>query len=293
MSAFSALPRCALKILAAIILVFGALPAFALESAPVLLDSPLLPSSYGQVIYQKNPSANNQIYIIGQAHRSSVDGKNGEKTVRAQMEIYRIGEWLIRQRKVELLLPEGFFQSGEARTAHKPQSFFTDEAAFLDNQSLRTQLQDTRKFVSADILLSRQFRVTLAQVEDENLYHTVVRLVRELAEQRGELNEGLFKQLDDFQKKRSVAMLKNIPAAVESAYQNGGTENKHAIFTIGMAHLSEIIDFLREERIGTTEGKDDLLHGEYGVTVILPRSLAEDEAALRLTRLSHLKFQSL
>ncbi|MDO9081422.1 MAG: hypothetical protein Q7U44_11530, partial [Desulfuromonadales bacterium] len=68
-----------------------------------------LPRELGTIVYQKNPDHPQQVFIIGNSHRSSTSGKNGSQTVPAQVETYRIAEWLILQHQVELLLPEGFF----------------------------------------------------------------------------------------------------------------------------------------------------------------------------------------
>ena len=60
-----------------------------------LLPIPI-PDEYGTVVFQERPDLPNQIYIVGQCHRSGVTGANHELTIQAQAEIFRIGEWLIR-----------------------------------------------------------------------------------------------------------------------------------------------------------------------------------------------------
>ncbi|MFO7577587.1 MAG: hypothetical protein R6W66_07675 [Pelovirga sp.] len=268
-------------------------PVFCLNSAPHSAIDEGLPNAYGRVVFQKNQDATNQIFIIGQAHRSGVDGKNGQQTVQAQMEIYRIGEWLIRQKKVELLLPEGFFQKGivQKHAQGRPDAHPAPDT--LDSARLRSLLQDTSRFVSADTLLSAQYPVRLGQVEDEALYQRVSRLMRQLGHQNEDLNRAFFEELNDYQRKRTAMMLRNIPLAIESVFQKGEIENKHAIFTIGMAHIADILEFFHANT-GEIAGNDnllsasalDLLEQGYGVTVILPKSLAEDDKVLRLTRLA-------
>lgn len=287
-------PECILlKVLLALsFLVASCSPAFCLGSAPQSAIDQELPNEYGRVIYQKNQDATNQIFIIGQSHRSGVNGKNGQHTVQAQMEIYRIGEWLIRQKKVELLLPEGFFQKGvvQNNTQGRPDANYAP--ATLDSESLRNRLQDTRRFVSADTLLSAQYHIRLGQVEDEELYQTVSHLMRKLENRNKDLNRSLFEELNNYQRKRTAIMLRNIPFAVESVFQRGDIENKHAIFTIGIAHIADILEFFHSKTGKITENDDllssstyDLLKEGYGITVILPKSLAEDGKVLRLARL--------
>ena len=285
-----------LKVLLALsLLVAGVSLAFSLDSAPHSAIDQGLPYEYGRVVYQKNQDATNQIFIIGQSHRSGVNGKNGQDTVQAQMEIYRIGEWLIRQKKVELLLPEGFFQKGIVQNDAQGRPSANDAPDTLDSEHLKSLLEDTRRFVSADTLLSAHYPIRLGQVEDEELYQTVSYLVRKLGHQNEVVNRAFIEELNDFQRKRTAMMLQNIPFAVENEFQRGDIENKHAIFTIGMAHIADIIDFLHEQT-GEIAANDDLLSSPafdwleegYGVTVILPKSLAEDGNALRLSRLEQL-----
>lgn len=287
-------PACILlKVLLALsFLVAGVSPAFCLDSAQQSAIEQGLPNEYGRVIFQKNQDATNQIFIIGQSHRSGVNGKNGQHTVQAQMEIYRIGEWLIRQKKVELLLPEGFFQKGVVQNDAQDRPYANYAPDTLDSDRLRSLLQDTRQFVSADTLLSDQYPLRLGQVEDEELYQTVSQLMRKLGNRNKDLNRANFEELNDYQRKRTAIMLRNIPFAVESVFQRGDIENKHAIFTIGIAHIADILEFFHA-KTGKIAGNDDLLSSAafdfleegYGVTVILPKSLAEDGNVLRLTRL--------
>lgn len=293
MSVFSAQKHhCRVNIcLSLLIMLFGfAIPAFSFDAGGDFDHPDMVPAEYGQVIYQKNGHAENQIYIIGQAHRSGIDGGNSASTVQAQMEIYRIGEWLIRQKEVRLLLPEGFFQRRKIHKSSTPEPMHLAETASPDSRYLRARLEDTRKFVNADSLLHEQYPVRLAQVEDEQIYWNVSNLLRELGQQQDEQRH--FEKLEDLQKKRTFAMLQNIPSAVEKVFQRGELQRRNAIFTIGMAHLADIIDFLNLHNMSSDEMQKggaflslDLMEEDYGVTVILPRSLADDERGLRLTQL--------
>jgi hypothetical protein len=92
-------------------------------------------------------------------------------------------------------------------------------------------------------------------------------------------------------------MLQNIPEVVEEAFQTGRIDNRRAMFTIGLAHVGEIINILQHGSLRLPPAKSDLAEGEmsettlklldqgYGVTVIIPRTLAENKQILRLAKL--------
>lgn len=263
--------------------------AGAKDAAPL---APPLPVDYGEVVYRVNPQAPRQVYIIGQCHRSAVSDRVHSDTVKVQAEIYRIGEWLIREKNVSLLLPEGFFQ----RTAGKDGRRADEDRlpVELDNNTLEARLGDPRRFVNADLLLNASYDVRLGQVEDEQLY----RDIRGLLRQAGESNSfSLLARLAVLQDERTAVMLQNIPDIVEESFQAGRIDHRRAMFTIGMAHLGKIIHSLRRgtlrSAVGDPTRKDGaatelkLLERGYGVTVIVPRTLAENEAVLRLARLEN------
>lgn len=248
-------------------------------TAVVPVNSSLLPAEFGEIIFHREGENHLQVYIIGQSHRSPRTGLNGPDTVRVQSEIYRIGEWLIREKGVGLLLPEGFFQ----KTPKTPQAAVTREAFSFDNPTLYQKLADTRRFVNAGMLLNSSYSIALAQVEDEELYHSVGALLRQVGSQP--LSDTCELQL--VQERRTVAMLQNIPDAVENAFRCGEIDSRKAMFTIGMAHIPELLGYLAQGAIHQTavapphDGQGDLhaslrlLEQGYGITVILPRTLAE------------------
>lgn len=256
----------------------------------------LLPHEFGDVIYQKHPDRPNQIFIVGQSHRSAATGANGRNTVQAQAEIYRIGEWLIRQEGVRLLLPEGYFQRDPETVpvASTVSAVPLSEAPVLDNETLRVRLSDTSAFVNADMLLRNSFSVRLHQVEDEGIYRGVREFMQTAA--LG-VPLGWDEQLDYLQEIRSAAMLQNVPAAIDAEFRAGTIAQKRAMFTVGMAHLDEIIRFFNDEKIEVTPPAVSpasfreysavlkLIQEGYGVTIILPRSLIEDREALKMVRL--------
>lgn len=254
----------------------------------------------GKVVFRRAGRAEKQIYIIGQNHRSPVTGENGDKTLQAQMEIFRIGEWLIRDRQVELLLPEGFFGASPQTESTRDLRNASAGAERLprgsiDNAALRDALGDARPSANAAMLLKARYGVRLGQAEDKGLYGAVADSIRQLTGQEGKISSELLSRLSCFQERRTAAMLQKIPAAVEREFQAGSIRSKNAIFIIGMAHIAEIIQFLEEESIVLTPAREELVRSapcelallkeNYGVTVILPHSLAEDLELLRLTKL--------
>jgi hypothetical protein len=255
---------------------------------------------YGKVIFHKSGQTQKQIYILGQNHRSPLTGGNSDKTLQAQLEIYRIGEWLIRNRQVELLLPEGFFgqSAQEERTRDLRSASAGGERLphkSIDNTALRDELGDSRTFTNAAILLKSNYGIRLSQAEDKGLYGAVADSMRQLTGEAGKTSPELLTRLSCFQERRTAAMLQKIPAVVEREFQAGSIQSKNAIFIIGMAHIAEIIQFLEAESIVLTPAREELvrsapcelelLRENYGVTVILPHSLAEDQEIMRLTKL--------
>lgn len=260
----------------------------------------VIPAEFGEVIFEIPGKADRHVYIVGHSHRSARTGANGVKTVQSQAEVYRIGEWLIKEENVRLLLPEGFFRKKPSATPAKgsgggihPQPI---KGASIDNQTLVDKLSDTKAFVNADMLLKANFPIQLHQVEDPQIYQAVGEFLRLTEDVRG--SEMVGTELDFLQQVRSAAMLQNIPDAVEYELEVGNIDSRRAMFTIGMAHVDEIIRFLREGRVELTPPattyatyQNDsallkLVEAGYGVTVILPRSLVDDQETLRLVNLS-------
>lgn len=277
----------------------------AASSAAVNLPSQpatAIPAEFGEVIFEIPGKSDRHLFIVGHSHRSARTGANGANTVQAQAEVYRIGEWLIQREGVRLLLPEGFFRKKTAAApvkdagSNRPQLV---KGTSIDTQTLVEKLSDTSVFVNADMLLKANYSIQLHQVEDQKVYQAVGEFLRLTEDLRESEMMGLVgMELDFLQEVRSAAMLQNIPDAVEYEFALGNIDDRRAIFTIGMAHVDEIIRFLREGRIelappaltyATYENHSALLklvEAGYGVTVILPRSLVDNQEALRMANLN-------
>ncbi len=151
-------------------------------------------------------------------------------------------------------------------------------------------------FVNADILLKNNYPIQLQQVEDAGIYQAVGNSLRMASEADSAFAPLIDMELSYLQEVRSAAMLQNIPDAVEQEYETGNIGERQAIFTIGMAHIDEIVRFLRDGRIeikapsGSTEYHDvdsvlNLVKDGYGITVILPRTLKDDQEVMRMANL--------
>lgn len=249
-----------------------------------------LPAHLGEVVYQQNSDRNDRIYIIAQSHRSAITGEENGNCQRVQAEVYRIGEWLIANEKVEALLPEGYFCELPA-SGRKPDQPVRKKvgATRLDDAALVARLSDPSVFANADRLLYANYNLSLCQVEDRGLYLTAVEKLRSLLSvtPQKQPDPGALASLMYYQQKRSAVILRNIPQALAGDEARDRGEIHRAMLTIGLAHVGTIIDFLNNGKaqvlppINTTGSLKaftcDLrgLEKNYAITVILPRTLAD------------------
>lgn len=287
-----------------IILFFALLliPGFNLNAGPNqdFPDAPALPSERGEVVFSCNERSPNQIYIIGMSHRDTLTHANGSNTVKSQIEIYRIGEWLIQKEGLELLLPEGFFSkeaSDKKEDLIKTAASENGIRVSFDTKTLEEKLGKEDAYINAEMLLMESHSIKSQQVEDINLYNAAREKINLLEKFGNDTYESLFIKsgLDYLQERRSAAMLQKIPEVIDSEYRAGRIKNKKAIFTIGMSHISGIIKYLKQNRIEIYSpaftSYDDYLSGvkllenDFGVTIIIPRTLADNRELLKLTRL--------
>jgi len=260
------------------------------------------PVQFADIIYQLHPHRPRQLYIVAQSHRNLLTGENGTDTATVQAEIYRIGEWLIENRGVTVLLPEGYFEKHPeslSPAACNPKAL-DDQSSRRNDAALADRLTDPDRMVNAGMLLQTDFDLTLRQVEDRDLYGNVCRLLDELSDAAAPAAElpALAAALEYQQKKRSAVLLLNIAKVLEAGKEQEGDCPRNALLTVGLAHVKEIIDFLENGRAridplpGGQEGFNgyycdlDPLKNNYGITIILPRTLAENTELRRLTLLN-------
>jgi hypothetical protein len=268
-----------------------------------------IPAQYGEIIHQWDQRSPNQLFIIGIGHRDTLTRANGNNTPRVQAEVYKIGEWLIHHQEVGLLLPEGFFKSPTTRM--DPLAMKTPEngiscAKPTDLPALQERLVDPGTFVNAEMLLKADHPLRTAQVEDLGLYMEVREGLLKLVNNRTPSCDIplLRSELDYLQERRTATMLQNIPGIIDQEFRQGTIRHKKAIFTIGIAHLRDIIKYIDAQEITihpppSAPGDRADYHAElrlpkdnFGVSIIIPRTLAKDQRLLEINRLDKIVEES-
>jgi hypothetical protein len=152
------------------------------------------------------------------------------------------------------------------------------------------------------MLLKENHPLRLRQVEDKGLYDAVRNGLLKLVNCREDDSRytALKTDLDYLQERRTAAILQKIPEIVEAEFRQGNIKSKKAIFTIGTSHLHKIIRYINESRIKidapspvSNEHKDymaelSLLKENFGVSIIIPKTLARDQKILELNKLDKL-----
>ena len=146
----------------------------------------------------------------------------------------------------------------------------------------------------------------LRQVEDDKSYWAVRDGIMKLVGNgRGSCDFVSAKsELDYLQEKRTAAMLQRIPGIVDDEFQRGNIQARRAIFTIGLSHLSKIIQYVNEHKIriypplGSPDKSDgyvaelNLQKERFGISIIIPKTLADDQKILTMNGLDNIVAQS-
>lgn len=257
-----------------------------------------LPAQYGTIIYRTNEQSSGQLFVVGISHRDEENRLNNHNTAQVQLEIFRIGEWLHKNLDLELLLPEGYFNGKKSGSLRKDYV----AASEMDSDLLYARLADNYRFVNAEMLLTEQFDMHAAQVEDKNSYKAVCICLGEMSKNNCTPVQMTAKldELQYLQGVRTARMLQEIPTAIEAELRAGTIRNRSAMLTIGLNHIQDIIRYLEKNTITITppeHGKDrmesftaelDLLRQGYGITVIIPRTLADDRQLMQDTHLDRM-----
>jgi len=276
---------------------------------PILLSIPpsiaettlTVPPQYGEVIYRFNEESPNQIFIIGLSHRDSLTCLNGDITSRVQAEVFKIGDWLIHNQESELLLPEGFFKSTSTKIQEKSISTAEREnsCASYDMKTLEKRLSDNKVYVNAEMLLKETHLIRLRQIEDKPLYDAVRANILKLASIACDYS-AVNSELEYLQERRTAAMLQKVPEIINDEFQQGNIKSRKAIFTVGLYHIHEIVRFLDENRIivqapkPASDGMKDyaaelnLRKENFGVSIILPKTLMKDQRILEINKLNEI-----
>ncbi len=257
------------------------------------------PKEYGKILYECNPTHEKQLFIIGMGHRDALSGANGPRTAKIQAEVYKIGEWLIREEGVDLILPEGFFQNpGAPKSLNSlpPDAGKKRFAEPLDLKTLEAKLAHKTAFLNAEILLKRNYPVALQQVEDKDCYRKVGVLIGKLSNRGFSSDEYTHTraELESAQDKRTAIMLQKIPEIIDREYEEGRIKTRKAIFTIGLSHVPAILKYLDEGGIPPSyppTGSNDfqalnLQLQKFRVSILIPKSLAEDPETVKISGLA-------
>jgi hypothetical protein len=259
-----------------------------------------IPSEYGEIIYRYNEKSPNQLFIIGMSHRDSISRSNGQNTSRVQAEVYKLGEWLIQNRGLELLLPEGFFKKKAqvAKGKFSPPDIRRYPSEPLDIKIAEKKLSNTTSFINAEMLLIKNYHLRTQQVEDLKWYDAVGCFIRKLASSGNSCDYYLVRsELDYLQERRTAALLQRIPEIINAEYHEGEIKSKRALLTIGMSHLYKIIKYLDESKIkiysplANSKRNENyvadlnLLRENFGVFIIIPQTLAHDPKILEINKL--------
>jgi hypothetical protein len=250
-----------------------------------------LPSHYGKVVYISHEKSPNTLYIVGISHRGSHSRRNGRDTAKTQTEVYRIGEWLNRNLNLDLLLPEGFFNSGGASTPIHS----TSSLQPMDDAALERTLADNSHFLNAEMLLMQRFHMPAGQVENRKLYNEILSRIIRMESHPDNIGSylSLEMQIDRLQEKRTAVLLNNIPTVIESEFKKGAIKYKNAMFTIGLNHIKAILHYLKETQktpetsASSPSRKNPILtnlglkYSGFNVVVIIPHTLITDRQILR------------
>jgi hypothetical protein len=205
-------------------------------------------------------------------------------------------------------LPEGFFASKTGKREKENIKALERKRSCgeLDFEMLEERLSDNKTYVNAEMLLNEYHLLRLRQVENEGLYDAVRDGLLKLVNCReGPSHYSIMKSdLDYLQERRVAAMLQKIPEIIEAEFRQGYIKSRRAIFTVGMSHLHNIIRYQNEKRIKiyaprtASNGREDylaelnLVKGNFGISIILPKSLVTDQKILKINRLDKFVAQS-
>lgn len=280
------------------VLVLSGLDGLDADYNPALSKTPGLPFYLGKSIYHSNENSPNQLYIIGMAHRDTFTEANNDHSVTSQIEVYRIAEWLINNEGVELLLPEGYFMNSEAIHSSEKRDTTTGERSSHNAAALRERLQNDNVYTNAEMLLMENWGIQSRQVEDEDMYNAVKTGTLLLADKSIDEYEALYvmSSITYLQARRTAVMLQNIPDVINDEFSGRRITSKKAIFTVGLSHVFDIITYLENGQITINSpafhasyndyfSELKLLQDNYGVTVIIPKTLAENRDVARLAKL--------
>lgn len=264
-------------------------------------------SKYGRVIYQKDVSQKH-IYILGQEPQKDLRGNLVQPTPAVQRDIYRIGEHLLKEKNIELVVTERFPYI--KNYLHAPViTGFIEVDRYISEKYGRRALRELHKvndiqlekligevpFASAvHLLLWREMSNILFGGED-TYAELGESMIRELAKYRFKPDQILpndyLVALNYFAERRSAGLLKNTVNIIETKSFGNSSIKPRALLVVEYSCLDEIIRFVDKDEVnipsasiqlepsapakilkGVSE-KLELSSRGCGVTVIMPHSI--------------------
>lgn len=209
----------------------------------------------------------------------------------------------MKNRGLDLLLPEGYFTAGKSISS--PASSVIEDSDQLhpvpDNVYLQKSLAADSPGVNAEKLLMRHYNnLHVSQVEDREIYNAVRSSLGRLktAGNRSDEIAGNIAELRYLQEVRTAQLLQNIPAVIEYEFLRGAVGKRSALFTIGLNHIKDIFRYIENEEIyiespsgiqsDSLTSNLNLLQSGYGITIIIPRTLADDHKLLEMTKIDRI-----
>ncbi len=226
-----------------------------------------------------------------------------------QAEIYKIGDWLVHHQGLELLLPEGFFSKKPTKVGEEKIDLTGLEKnkciGSSDIKAIEERLADDRAFANAEMLLNENHQMRLKQVEDEKFYEAARAGILKMVGKGSDSCDFITvkSELDYLQDRRTAGMLQRIPIIVDDEFQQGNIKARKAIFTIGISHLNKIVQYMNERKIRIysplSSNKNEnyisdlnLQKENFGISIIIPRTLANDQKVLMINGLDKIVAQA-
>lgn len=269
---------------------------------------------YGSVVFQTRPEAPNQIYIVGQLHEHPIINDVNQETIETQRDIYRIGEQLIKERELELVVLEGLSADESHDTLNvalrnigkilKRRNIL--DSLGTDDRQLERLLDTEIEGVSppgprlleaqAGYWLASAYNCRVAGAEDADLLSLGLKAIQGkwqvIQSARRERGLAVLSALEMFtpitlhlKQLRTAYILHNTPLVMEREHAAKRIRHTQALVVIGAAHIHECIEFVRNDylKVPAYQGSSvppldqplGYVQASYGVTVIMPRTIEQ------------------
>lgn len=235
---------------------------------------------YGRIVFQIRPEAPNQIYIVGQLHEHPFTEEADQETIETQRDIYRVGERLIKERGLELVVLESLYRDTSYEDLNEALRRFGKilqrgnvlNAMKVDNhleRILDTEVEGISSpegprllQASAGYWLASTHKLRVVGAEDAKLHSLaleaaklVVRTGRLAAQRVEEARIGKYRlgqvtilnPYDHLNQLRTAYILHNTPLVMEREQAAKHISRQQALVVIGADHIRDCIRFVRND----------------------------------------------